>query len=591
MSLVDDLRAAGAVAPLDHRFAQLLARRAGVTDDAVLAAAALAGSVGDHGHVCLSLPDARAVLTREAAARAVDRDADPALPALPDPAAWRTALEGATDIVRQPGDTRSSPLVLAGDALYLDRTWVHQQSLVSAIHARLTQPPPAVDPAAKDEILDRLFDPSEPRVALQRLAAHRALTGRLTVIAGGPGTGKTAVVVRLLAAFSHLFGAATVLLVAPTGKAAARMTESIRDRLEAWIPEELRGGVAPEASTIHRALKISPKTGRPRFDADRPVDADLVVVDEASMVDLPLMARLFAAVPPQAHLVLLGDPNQLVSVEKGAVLKELTTTPATAAVVVTLTESWRFAAGIARMATAINDGDAAEALAALDEEPELTLVELPDGDRWRALTAALREPVVRGYRPTLEASDPTAALTALRRFRVLCAHRQGPWGVHGLGPLIEGWLRADGLIPRTDTPWYPGQAVLIGRNDHQRRLYNGDVGVLRPDPAAPEGPLLAWFESTSGPPRAFAPAGLPPHETVFATTVHKAQGSEYEHVLVVLPKDSSPLLTRELLYTAVTRASHGVTVVGSAERIREAVATRTQRMSALGAALTAALTP
>jgi len=590
MSLVDALRDLGAVEPLDHRFAQLLTRRTGLSDERVLAAAALAGSVGARGHVCLRLGDAQEVLTRELAARITEGADEVALPALPEPTAWRAALMAAPEIVRTPDASHPTPLVLDGDAVYLDRTWAHQRALVQAVRSRLTLPAPVVHAPALDGILDRLFDPPDPRMDQQRLAVRTALTRRLTVVAGGPGTGKTAVVVRLLAAFNHLEAEAgraapRVRLVAPTGKAAARMSESIRDRLEQWIPEELRAHIAPEASTIHRALKISPRTGRPRFDQDRPLDVDLLVVDEASMVDLPLMARLFAATPPTARLVLLGDPDQLVSVEKGAVLKELTAASGVKPGLVILTESWRFAGGLARLARAINSGDADEALQALAEEPALTRLDVPDGDRTRGLTATLRDLVVRGYRPAVTASDPASALASLRAFRVLCAHRRGGRGVQGVGPLIEGWLRSEGLIPREASPWYPGRAVLIGRNDHQRRLYNGDVGVLLPEVSTPDGPLRAWFESAEGPPRSFAPAGLPEHETVFATTVHKAQGSEYAEVVVVLPRDPSPLLTRELLYTAVTRASNRVVVVGGESRIREAVSTPTQRMSGLRAAL------
>lgn len=589
MSLLDALRAAGAVDPLDHRFAQMLARRVGLTDEAVLAGAALVGSVGTRGHVCLRLGEAQTVLDRDLRSRGPDPET-PELPQLPDPEAWSAALAEATDLVRPPSSSNPTPFVLDGDALYLDRTWAHQQTVVRSVKARLTQPQPTPDHGALDAILDRLFEPGDPRTHLQRDAVSHVLTRRLTVIAGGPGTGKTAVVVRLLAALNHLEATAgrrppRVLLMAPTGKAAARMTEAIRDRLEQWIPAELRPAITAEASTIHRGLMVSPTTGRPRFDAARPLDVDLLVVDEASMIDLPLMARLFAATPPSARLVLLGDPDQLVSVEKGAVLRELAAAPAVRPGLVTLTESWRFAGGIARLARAINAGDADEALAALAEESELSRRDVPEGERGRGLTVALRDDIVRGYRPTLEASDPAEALRALRRFRVLCAHRSGRRGVDGLSPLIEAWLRGAGLVPRSHSSWYPGQPIIVGRNDHGCQLYNGDVGVLLPGPSAPDGPLRAWFESADGALRSFAPAGLPEHQSAFATTVHKAQGSEHERVIVVLPRDPSPVLTRELLYTAVTRASASVVVVGSEARIREAVSTPTRRMSGLRDAL------
>ncbi len=587
IELVEQLRRVGAVTSLDHRFAQLLARRGGVTDPRVLAACALAGSVGETGHVCLSLPDAARVLTRELAARHEGADDPPALPSLPDVGDWEAALRAASAIVRTPGEDRVTPLVLDGSALYLDRAWTHQRALQASILGRLGANRSDVDRAALEQVLDRLFHDDPEREADQRRAVATAISRRLAVVVGGPGTGKTAVVVRLLAALASLErragrDAPRVVLVAPTGKAAARMSESIRDRLDAWIPSDLRDAIDPEASTIHRALGIHPATGRPRHHADNPLLADLVVVDEASMVDLPLMAKLLAAVPPEARLVLLGDPDQLVSVEKGAVLRDLAAGTTLGDHLVILRRTFRFSGGIARLAAAINAGDADAALAALAEEEALELLDVAAGAGSRGLADRLRSRVVRGYRSALVEPDPAKALRELRRFRVLCAHRRGARGVEVLGPRLEGWLRSGGLLPKGKGPWYRGRPVLVTHNDHQRSLYNGDVGLLLSDPGDPDGPLRAWFEGGTDGVRAFAPAGLPPHDTVFATTVHKSQGSEYDEVVVVLPARPSPLLTRELLYTAVTRACERVVILGSEDRIREAVERRTERMSGGG---------
>jgi exodeoxyribonuclease V alpha subunit len=614
--LLDALTELGVVRPLDLRFAQMLRRRAGVDDDLVLAAAALAGSLPATGHVCLDL-DAIGALLEAEAQRAAERAVGTApesvpLPTLPDPSTWADALAAARSVVRLAGEDRATPLVLAGRSLYLDRYWTWQLGLVAAIRSRVGVVQRA-DVAQLTAGLDRLFD-DDPKVARQRQAVATALLTSFSVIAGGPGTGKTAVVVRLLALLNHLAALRgrplpRVTLVAPTGKAAARLTESIRATRDTWLPEDMRAGVTDEASTIHRRLAISPRTGRPRYHADNPLLADVVVVDEASMVDLPLMTRLMDALPADAKLILLGDPDQLVSVEMGAVLGDIRAAaggpksaaagemlgwlgspldadevggkrePTLADSLTVLDHTWRFSGAIGGLARAINAGDAPGALAVLDgDDPAATRLEQAAGSGRRGLHALLRKKVVTAYTPVVRASDPAQALAALRTFRVLCAHRRGTWGVESLNAVIEEWLSEAGLL-RLDGPWYVGRPVMVRRNDPRRGLYNGDVGVVLAgdDPEHRQ----AWFEGPGGVPRAFTLGALPEHETVFATTVHKSQGSEYDEVLVVLPDGESALLTRELLYTAVTRASVAVTVVGSAERIAGAVERRVQRMSGL----------
>jgi exodeoxyribonuclease V alpha subunit len=562
MSLLDQLAAAGALGPLDLRFAAALGRLAGVTDPRVLAGAALANHAPTDGHVCVDLAAVGGLVEVE----------------LPDAAAWAAALGGAPALVRPAGAATPTPLVLDGHRLYLDRTWVYQRRLIAAIRRRVEGPPPAVDEPALAHGLAALFS-GDPREARQRQAAERAVRSRFTVVAGGPGTGKTAVVVKMLALLNAQSPHAhpRVALLAPTGKAAARLTESIRDTVEQWIPKDLRQDIPTEASTIHRALRWIWNTPRFRHDADNPLPVDVVVVDEASMVDLPLMAKLVDAVPDSARLILLGDPDQLVSVELGSVLGDIcAAAPALDGAVVHLEHTWRYPpdSGIHALAQAIHRGDADRALAVLADpaHPDVERLDVSAGPA--AFDARLRDLALHGYRPAVTATEPQAALRALRAFRVLCAHRQGLRGVARLNREIEAWLASAGLV-EPDQPWYAGRPILVTHNDNRLQLYNGDVGVILPL----AGSRRAFFDGGDAGLRDFNPALIPSHDTVFATTVHKGQGSEYDHVVTVLPDEPGRLVTRELLYTAVTRARTRVTVLGSSEVVAAGVAAQVVRMS------------
>lgn len=599
-----DLQATGALAAVDRHLAEALGRRAGESSAKVLLAAALASRAVRVGHVCLLVTDVAANPPSTADGEAVSGP-------WPDPAAWLAAL-GASAVAG--GAEAASPLVLEGDRLYLRRFFDHEVALADALVQRLGGRPP-LDAAVLADGLARLFPaPDDGALDLQRAAAAVAVAHRLTVVTGGPGTGKTTTVARVLAllveqaqAMGH--AAPRAMLLAPTGKAAARLQASIteaRGRLS--VTEPVRAALPVAATTIHRALGARPGGGFAR-GPDRPLAADVVVVDEASMIDVALMRHLVDAVAPDARLILLGDRDQLASIEAGAVLGDIcgpgtpwrpsralvaALGPAAAGwpaagespsvpfadAVVPLVRSWRFGpeSGIGALARAINAGDVDATLDVLGSGAG-DVVWWPDAQREDGLAPALVDAAVAGYAPALGPGDPAARLAALDGFRVLCAHRRGPDGLEHVGPLIEAALTDAGLI-RPRGRWYDGRPILVTRNDPALRLANGDLGLVLADPRAPE-TLRAWFPEGSTGARVLSPSRLPPHETAWSMSIHKAQGSEFDGVAVVLPREASPLLSRELLYTAVTRARRHVAVLGTEAAIRAAVERRVVRASGL----------
>ena len=454
-----------------------------------------------------------------------------------------------------------TPLVRDGGRLYLRRYWQYEQQLARAILQRAG--------ASKEKSTTRSRD-------MQQLAARNAVRRNFSVITGGPGTGKTHTVRAILEMLREQ--PVKIALAAPTGKAAARLTDALREITP-----------AVEATTIHRLLGTVPDSPYFRHDAERPLTADVVIVDEASMVDLALMAKLVDAVPLTSRLILLGDRDQLASVEAGNVLSDICAaaeeegSPLHGAVV-QLRKNYRFAAtgGIYKLSNAVNSGDGDAAITALQgaDDDEVEWKKLP---AVADLGAPLRDRIIAGFRPYLEKPDPAAALARLAQFRILCAVRHGPFGVENLNSLAEEALAQAGLlIPRSG--WYAGRPVMVTRNDHNLQLFNGDTGVVLPDPDS-GGELRAFFISAEGKLRRFVPSRLPLHETAFALTVHKSQGSEFDRLLLILPEKESPVLTRELLYTGITRARSKVEVWTNEEIFRAAVARRTERTSGLREAL------
>jgi exodeoxyribonuclease V alpha subunit len=604
---LETLRQRQLLSDLDLHFGRFMARLAARETPELVMAACLVSHWTSNGHVCVDLGElAETFLFAEV-------ESPWPTPALP---AWQDALL-ASAVVGRPGDF--CPLVLdQRGRLYLYRYWHYEQQVAADLRRRATDDPADIDAERLRDGLARLFP--EPQHAAgcnwQKIAAAVAVLKRFCVIAGGPGTGKTSTVARVLALLIEQAAGRRprIGLAAPTGKAAARLQEAVRRaKPQLQVDGATRDAIPDETFTLHRLLGAHPDTPSFRHNRDNPLPLDVLVIDEASMVDLGLMAKLVQALPPQTRLILLGDRDQLASVEAGAVLGDICwPAPALSArfreqvgrlsgeplpppasqpsaigdTVILLQQSYRFGpqSGIGHLARAVNANDVTTALALLREGGFGDLA-------WSASPARLREALAEGIRtgfsPYLElveaGATPEEVLGAFDRFRVLGVHRSGPLGTAALNRHIAEQLQAARRIEARQT-WYPGRPVMITRNDYHLRLFNGDVGITLLAPEAGGRPRV-YFPAADGGVRALPPFRLPEHETVYAMTVHKSQGSEFDEVLLVLADEHSPVLTRELLYTGITRARTRAVVCGSTEALRTAVGRRLRRSSGLRDAL------
>jgi exodeoxyribonuclease V alpha subunit len=543
------------------------------TDEEVLLATALAVRAVRTGSVCLDL----------ATIADVPLEADVDLP-WPEPAAWVDRV-GRSPLVRE------EMVRLVGTRLYLDRYWREEGQVCDDLVARIRHTPPEVDEPALERGVLRVF----PREGYdeQRAAARAAASRWTAVLTGGPGTGKTTTVAGVLALVAEQHELDTgrsprIALAAPTGKAAARLQEAVQEATEKLEdPTDRRRLAGLQASTLHRLLGWRPDS-RVRFRHDRSnrLPYDVVVVDETSMVSLTMMARLLEAVRADARLVLVGDPDQLASVEAGAVLADLVAgfegspdSPVSA-----LLTTHRFGEHIGALAQALRDGDADAAMAALHaRSDEVELVDPADDVAMTSFRTRVVD-VAMDLRRAAEAGDAGGALEALSRHRLLCAHREGPYGVGGWNRLVERLVAERTGITHYEE-WYAGRPILVTANDYDQLLNNGDMGAtLRRD----DGRLRVVVQVGEAV-REFATTRLSGVETVHAMTVHKSQGSQAHTVSVVLPDEKSRLLTRELFYTAVTRAQEQVRVVGTEAAIRSAIGREVQRASGLRERLREAL--
>ena len=553
---------AGVLEAADVHVAARLGAVVGETDDSVLLAVALAVRAVRRGSVCVDL--AEVVL------------AEPDLP-------W-PAVDGWLARVEASPLTAASVTRVDAGLLYLDRYWREEGQVRDDLVARADQPAPVVDAAVLEAGAARLFPAG---YAEQRAAAQAAATRWTTVLTGGPGTGKTTAVAGLLALLAEQAGPGRpprVALTAPTGKAAARLQEAVA-RATAALPPADRARLGQlTASTLHRLLGSRPDSRtRFRHHRDNRLPHDVVVVDETSMVSLTMMARLVEAVRPDARLVLVGDPDQLASVEAGAVLADLVAGLGSrdADAVAALRTSHRFGARIGALAAAVRDGDDDLAWTLLTEGgPEIELVLADDGAaelvRRVSLDAAL------AVRAAAESGDGAAAIAVMERHRLLCAHREGPYGAAHWNRQVERWLGEALGTPvglAWGREWYAGRPLLVTANDYGLGLFNGDTGVVVRDDSAPRG--LRAVIAGVGSHLDFATSRLSDVETLHAMTVHKSQGSQAAEVTVLLPPEDSRLLSRELFYTAITRAQDKVRVVGTEATVRAAVTRRAQRASGL----------
>jgi exodeoxyribonuclease V alpha subunit len=539
------------------------------------------------GHVCLSL---------DVLAKSLDQDAD----------ALKEALLGSGWVARPDAAERALFILDSNDRIYFKRHHDYERRLGVRIAAALARPLTQPGPAAL-ALLATLFGPMKTDGShWQRLAAALALHRHFVVVSGGPGTGKTTTVAYLLAALLAETPTLRIALAAPTGKAATRLSAAINARAES-VPFSVRAALPRQAQTVHRLLGYSP-TGF-RFHAHETLPIDVLVLDEASMLDLSLATQLLEAVPSHARILLLGDRDQLEAVESGAVFAQLCQNPSLstemrahlssatqvpleaidvrsdagdpmADSVIRYTRTFRFRrdSAVGQLALAVRAGEVDAALSALSSQAtDLAWLESSGASLPKGLIETLKTDYLAYFTlACAEGADPQQALDTFERSRVLSAQREGPVGVTALNAQLSRAL-CSAVGAGVPGPWYAGRPVLVTRNDALLNLYNGDVGVTLKDAA---GRLRVWFRIGENL-RSFSPSQLPAHDSAFAMTVHKSQGSEFDAATVILPREDSPLLTREMLYTAVTRVRHSLRLVGSKSAVQCAIEKPGNRLSGL----------
>jgi len=589
-NLLQQARNRGDIRPIDLETGLFLVKQSGSSSPELLLAATLTSAAVGSGHVCLPLAGAGSLLSQK----------NPEL--IPEPGLWRQLLL-AGPVVGRPGET--APLILdEKNRLYLYRFFAAEERVAEALQQR-AMAVSTVDTNKGRQLLARLFPGQRSKAAGdQQTAAALSLLKPLLIISGGPGTGKTWTVARILSLIQAMAEKPLrIALAAPTGKAAARLQQSIGNG-KANLHPATTSTPLPEAQTLHRLLGYRPDPDDFRYNNDNPLHLDLLIVDEASMIDLSLMDALLRALPAQARLILLGDRYQLASVEAGSLFADLCAgsdtgwspeisnqlgrltgqafsdrsapAPIISDSVITLRANFRFQAtsGIGTLAAAVNSGLMEEVEECLRGDfPDLRMEFMIGGDReqW------LRKRIIEGYRAMVDAGDMEEAFAAMETFRILCAVRKGTAGVEGVNILAEQVLAEADLISR-DTDWYRGKPIIIRRNQYQMQLFNGDTGILWKDT---HGDLKAWFMQDDGGLHPVTPARLPEHDAAWAITIHKAQGSEFDRVVLLLPEGDSRVLSRELLYTGITRAKKHLFLCSTPALLATAVQRRTRRYSGL----------
>ncbi len=569
---------------INIHFARFMVNFSDDVDLDVFLAAALVSRAAENGDICIDLHDhaEKIILEKENGHDAL---------ICPKIDRWSRKLL-LSPVAGRPGQKR--PLILdAQNRLYLYRNWEYENILVELIKKRVNDTVTDVDITRLTQSITKQFPEDDGKsINWQKIAAVTALLKKICIITGGPGTGKTFTITKILALLTEQAAGSKlkICLAAPTGKAAARLQESIRQTSHKLnCGDRLKDAIPTDVKTIHRMLRPKPESPFFHYDRENKLPADIVIIDEASMVDLALMSKLVQAVPMSSRLVLIGDKDQLASVEAGSVLgdicdrsnlhgfsddfckrvfeitqdnleaaiKEPRPKPGLQDCIVVLHTSHRFTAdsGIGSLSREVNRGNAHGAFMMLKDTADKTIV-------WHEMGAArdffniLAKKIIEGYSEYLKEADPLSAFARLNRFRILCALRVGPFGATSINKLAEQVLFQHGLIQlggNSANPWYKGRPILITRNDYGLGLFNGDIGVTLPDPDSKAKELYVFFSAGHGELKRYAIHRLPEHETVFAMTVHKSQGSEFDEVVLILPDKDYPVLTRELVYTGLTR--------------------------------------
>jgi exodeoxyribonuclease V alpha subunit len=537
LSKINNLRDQNIFSDLDIQFLKFIISLSNDTNDGLLLGATLTSYFTSNGSSCVDLSQ---LAEQYFPLESVETERI----LCPNLVTWQQQLKNCS-IVGQAGDYK--PLIIDKQRLYLYRYWNYEQQLAANINSRRTMQRTDINHALLENGLLRLFSKASEE---QKQAAQAAVLHNFCLISGAPGTGKTSTIVKILTLLLEQNPQLNIALAAPTGKATVRLQETIREILpDLACSSEIKDLIPKESYTIHRLLA-------------KELTYDVIVIDEASMIDLALMAKMAPMISKSARWILLGDKDQLASVATGTVLADLCKTEDT----VYLTKNYRFRenSGIWQLAQTIKQGEANKALELLHSKPDL---------KWYDLDSNLIEQISKNYSACFHEQVPAKILETYNKIGILCANRRGLYGMESINQWLEEEFRRKGLI-QAGVKWYNARPIMITHNDYRLKLFNGDMGTILNN--------NAFFPDAKGEIRAFSPSCLPKHETAYAMTIHKSQGSEFEQVIILLPDKLSPLLTRELLYTGISRARSHVSIWGNKEIFLEAISQMSCRFSGLG---------
>lgn len=586
---------------IDIYFAKFIQRLSEKKDPMLFLTLAFLSRETSAGHICLDLSE-------HAGKQLIDKDKSIVFPTFPE---WQKNLM-AVSAVGRPGEKK--PVILdESGRLYLFRYWQYETDLAEALIKRTKTEHSLQDSSFSLEMIKKYFpDTENGSPDMQKVAALTALLKKFCIICGGPGTGKTTAVAKILALMlEYRQKELRIALAAPTGKAADRLQKAITSsKTELPCSEKIISCIPETASTLHRLLGTIPNASSFRYNKDNLLPHDVIVIDEASMIDLPMLSKTFSAAGPETSIILIGDKDQLASVESGAALGDICTKnavnffssdhcsafknyagieiissskktrlPVLSDCIVELNKNYRFKnkSEIFKLSSAINKGDVNETLAVLeDAHDDVSHIQTSFQAH---IKTHLSNIITENFLSFIKAPSCEIALQLLEHFRILCALRKGPFGTMGINSVIEKKLVEMNQI-NPDSRFYHGRPVMITQNDYSLKLFNGDTGIIFNDPDK-KGETKAYFKENDNSIRSFHPSALPEHETVYAMTIHKSQGSEFNNVMLVLPEKESPVLTRELLYTAVTRTKENIQIIGSEKIISYAVSRNIERRSGL----------